>query len=74
MSDGEPAGTPGAGAAAAGVPAGQELADVFRLGRRLLRRAVVAARAQDQLPRLLFDHLGPRWASLPVVTRFLAGL
>ena len=69
MSDGEPAGTPGAGAAAAGVPAGQELADVFRLGRRLLRRAVVAARAQDQLPRLLFDHLGPRWASLPVVTR-----
>jgi hypothetical protein len=68
MRDGEPAGTPGAGAAAAGVPAGQELADVFRLGRRLLRRAVVAARAQDQLQRLLSDHLGPGWASLPVVT------
>ncbi len=68
MSDGEPAGTPGAGAAAAGVQAGQELADVFRLGRRLLRRAVLAARAQDQLQRLLFDHLGPGWASLPVVT------
>ena len=67
MRDGEPAGTPGAGAAA-GVPAGQELADVFRLGRRLLRRAVLAARAQDQLPRLLSDHLGPGWASLPVVT------
>ena len=68
MRDGEPAGTPGVGAAAAGVRAGQELADVFRLGRRLLRRAVVAARAQDQLQRLLFDHLGPGWASLPVVT------
>ena len=29
---------------------------------------MLAARAQDQLQRLLFDHLGPGWASLPVVT------
>jgi hypothetical protein len=40
------------------------------LGRRLVRRVVAAARAKAQplQPLLLLDHLGPRAASLPVVT------
>jgi hypothetical protein len=56
-------------AAAAGEPLRPELADVVRLGRRLVRLVVAAARAEDQpLQRLLFEHLGPGWASVPVVT------
>lgn len=46
-----------------------ELADVFRLGRRLVRRTVAAARAEDQpLRRLLYDHLRPGAASMPTVS------
>jgi len=50
--------------------AGQaELADVGRLARRLVNRAVEAARTQDQpLRRLLLDHLGPDAAYLPTVS------
>jgi hypothetical protein len=45
-----------------------ELADVGRLARRLLNRAVEAARAQDKpLRHLLLDHLGPEAAYLPTV-------
>ena len=71
MDDGEsgvrPAGV--AAAAAAGEPLRPELADVVRLGRRLVRLVVGAARAEDQpLQRLLSGHLGPGWASVPVVT------
>ena len=44
-----------------------ELADVARMGRRLMRRAVTAARAQDEpVPRLLREHLGAGAAALPV--------
>jgi hypothetical protein len=71
MNDGESAVTSAGGVAAAPAsePLRPELADVFRLGRRLLRRAVAAARAEDEpLQRLLLDHLGSRSASLPVVT------
>ena len=46
-----------------------ELADVGRLARRLLNRAVQAARTEDQpLRRLLLDHLGPDAATLPTVS------
>ena len=59
----------GVAAAPAGEPLRPELADVVRLGRRFMRRVVATARAEDQpLQRLLVDHLGPRAASLPVVT------
>ncbi len=47
-----------------------EPADALRLGRRLLRIAVAAARA-DEAPtpaRLLAEHLGPQAPSLPVVS------
>jgi len=46
-----------------------ELADVGRLARRLLSRAVETARTEDQpLRRLLLDHLGPDAALLPTVS------
>jgi ATPase family associated with various cellular activities (AAA) len=46
-----------------------ELADVGRLARRLLNRAVQTARTEDQpLRRLLLDHLGPEAATLPTVS------
>ena len=46
-----------------------ELADVGRLARRLLNRAVETARNEDQpLRRLLLDHLGPDAALLPTVS------
>ena len=47
-----------------------ELADVLRLGRRLMRMTVAVARA-DETPtpaRLLTSHLGPEAPSLPVVS------
>ena len=48
---------------------GPELADVGRLARRLVRRAVTAARAEDDpAQRLLRAHLGSGAASLPVVS------
>jgi hypothetical protein len=46
-----------------------ELADVGRLARRLLNRAVETARTEDQpLRRLLLDHLGPDAALLPTAS------
>jgi ATPase family associated with various cellular activities (AAA) len=46
-----------------------ELADVGRLARRLVDRAVQTARTEDQpLRRLLMDHLGPDAATLPTVS------
>ena len=46
-----------------------ELADVGRLARRLLNRAVETARTEDQpLRRLLRDHLGPDAAYLPTAS------
>ena len=46
-----------------------ELADVGRLARRLLNRAVETARTEDQpLRRLLLDHLGPDAANLPTAS------
>jgi ATPase family protein associated with various cellular activities (AAA) len=46
-----------------------ELADVGRLARRLLGRAVQTARTEDQpLRRLLTDHLGPDAAALPTAS------
>jgi hypothetical protein len=46
-----------------------ELADVGRLARRLLNRAVEAARAQDKpLRHLLLDHLGADAAYLPTAS------
>jgi ATPase family associated with various cellular activities (AAA) len=45
-----------------------ELADVGRLARRLLRRAVAAARTEDApVQRALWEHLGPQAADVPVV-------
>ena len=45
-----------------------ELADIPRMARRLIRRAVLAARADDEpVQRVLREHLGPDAASLPVV-------
>jgi hypothetical protein len=46
-----------------------ELADLARIARRLLRRAVVAARTEDApVQRALREHLGPDSAALPVAT------
>jgi hypothetical protein len=46
-----------------------ELADVGRLARRLLNRAVETARTEDQpLRRLLLDHLGPDAVNLPTAS------
>jgi hypothetical protein len=46
-----------------------ELADVGRLTRKLVGRAVRAARQEDQtLRRMLLDHLGPDAAYLPTVS------
>jgi hypothetical protein len=46
-----------------------ELADVGRLARRLVNRAVQAARGQDQpLRRLLLDYLGPDAPSWPTLS------
>ncbi|HEV2253854.1 MAG TPA: ATP-binding protein [Streptosporangiaceae bacterium] len=46
-----------------------ELADVGRLARRLVDRAVQTARTEDQpLRRLLLEHLGPDAAILPTVS------
>jgi ATPase family protein associated with various cellular activities (AAA) len=46
-----------------------ELADVGRLARRLVGRAVQTARTEDQpLRRLLLDHLGPDAAALPTAS------
>jgi hypothetical protein len=48
---------------------GAELADVGRLARRLVERAVDAARTEERpLRRLLLEHLGPEAASLPSVS------
>jgi cell division protease FtsH len=50
------------------LESGPELADVGRLARRLLRRAVVAARTEDaQVQRALWEHLGPQAADVPMV-------
>jgi hypothetical protein len=47
--------------------ANPEFADIGRLARRLMRRAVAAARAgEESAGRLLVDHLGPQAAELPV--------
>ena len=46
-----------------------ELADVGRLARRLLNRAVETARSEDQpLRRLLLDHLGPDAVNVPTAS------
>jgi hypothetical protein len=46
-----------------------ELADVRRLGQRLLQRAVRTARHEDNpVGRLLREHLGPGTASMPLVS------
>jgi hypothetical protein len=46
-----------------------ELADVGRLARKLVQRAVRTARTEDQpLRRVLLDHLGPEAAALPTVS------
>lgn len=52
------------------VPLRPEWADLGRLGRRLLRGALTAARAEDapSLPGLLAEHLGAEAGSLPVVS------
>jgi ATPase family associated with various cellular activities (AAA) len=59
-------------AAAAGDSAEElrpELADVRRLGQRLLERAVRTARHEDNpIGRLLREHLGPGAASMPLVS------
>jgi len=52
-----------------GPPDHPEFADVGRLARRLLNRAVQSARTEDQsLRRLLLDYLGPEAAALPTVS------
>jgi len=46
-----------------------ELADVGRLARKLVHRAVRTARTEDRpLRRVLLDHLGPDAATLPAVS------
>jgi hypothetical protein len=46
-----------------------ELADLRRLARRLIRRAVSAARAEEgSIQHLLAGHLGPRVATIPVTS------
>jgi hypothetical protein len=53
----------------AGLDPRPELADVARLARRLVQRAVSVARAEDApAQRLLRDHLGPSAATMPVVS------
>ena len=55
--------------AAAGQEIRPELADVGRLARRLVRRTVGVARAEEQsVGRLLIEHLGPQASALPVAT------
>jgi len=45
-----------------------ELADIPRMARRLIRRAVLAARADDApVQRALREHLGPETPGIPVV-------
>jgi hypothetical protein len=52
----------------AGATDGPQIADVGRLARRLMRRAVLAARAQDApMERLLRAHLGSDGPRFPVV-------
>jgi ATPase family associated with various cellular activities (AAA) len=56
------------GAGTGGDEQQPELADIGRLARRVLRRAVSAARADDtSITRILRDHLGPGAAGFPVV-------
>jgi hypothetical protein len=52
-----------------GVPLRPELADVGRLWRRLARRVLGAARADESpsVPGTLVEHLGPQVGELPVV-------
>jgi len=52
-----------------GEPLRPEVADLTRLTRRLVRKTVGAARADEAptLARLLTQHLGQRASSLPVV-------
>jgi len=46
-----------------------EIADIGRLARRLVTRAVETARAEDRpLRRVLLEHLGPSAAALPTVS------
>ena len=46
-----------------------ELADIGRLARRLVRRTVAAARAEEgSVAKLLARHLGPQAAALPVAS------
>src|SRR5260370_16334208 len=46
-----------------------ELADVARMARRLVRQAVLTARAEDgPVQRVLREHLGPDAAGPPVVS------
>src|SRR5258708_5437197 len=46
-----------------------ELADVARMARRLVRQAVLTARAEDgPVQRVLREHLGPEAAGRPVVS------
>jgi ATPase family associated with various cellular activities (AAA) len=45
-----------------------EPADVVRLAKRLLRKVVEAARAEDEPRRLLAEHLGPGATAWPVVS------
>jgi hypothetical protein len=46
-----------------------EMSDAGRLTRKLIQRAVRAARSEDQpLRRVLIDHLGPDAAALPTVS------
>ena len=46
-----------------------DLADVGRLARKLVHRAVRTARTEDQpLRRVLLDHLGPNAATLPSIS------
>jgi len=53
----------------AGLDPRPELADVARLARRLVQRAVSVARTEDApAQRLLRDHLGPAAATMPVVS------
>jgi hypothetical protein len=62
-----PVGRRGAGSADDQSP--PELADVGRLGRRLVHQAVKVARGgEDPVRRLLHDHLGPGAGSMPIVT------
>jgi hypothetical protein len=62
------------GRAAAPPPAGDEdphpeLADLRRLARRFIRRAVSAARAEESsIQHLLASHLGPGLATIPVTS------